>query len=207
MLFRSRAQAAVQVLFIDIGQHLLPVLTKIVGAVAPAVNWLLNFASAVSKSSIMTTSLNLLGGGIKNVINFISMLVGWGVKVVGFFQKNQVAALALLIPLGMLGAILTAMAVGAIASFIATIPAMIAGFVAWTAGAAAAAIATLAATWPLLLIGAAVGLVIAIIILLWTHWSQVTKWMGAAMSWLGNFFHMQAMVIGQIGRASCWGRV
>lgn len=53
----DRAGAAVQVLFIDIGQKLLPVLSKIVSFVAPAVTWLINFARAASQNEVFMALL------------------------------------------------------------------------------------------------------------------------------------------------------
>ena len=51
--------------------------------------------------------------------------------------------------------------------------ALVAAFIAWAFAAGAAAVATIAATWPILLIGAAIALLVAGIILLWTHWSTI----------------------------------
>jgi TP901 family phage tail tape measure protein len=173
----SRVQAALQVLMINIGQALLPVLTKAAQAAIPIIN---GFTGIIGAARNVAT-------GIGNVI--------------GFFQKNQVAALSLLIPLGMIGAVLTQMAVSAIAGFIASLPAMIAGWATWAAGAWAAAAGTIAATWPLLAIGAAIAIVIGIIILLVTHWSAVSQWLQGAwaatvkavqigLQALGQFFVM-----------------
>ena len=55
--------------------------------------------------------------------------------------------------------------------------ALVASFVAWAIAAGAAAIATIAATWPILAIGAGIALLIAGIILLVTHWKQVTAFL------------------------------
>jgi len=53
----DRAGAAVQVLFIDIGQKLLPILTKIVSFVAPVVLWLINFARAAAQNEVFMALL------------------------------------------------------------------------------------------------------------------------------------------------------
>jgi TP901 family phage tail tape measure protein len=140
----DRAGAAVQVLFIDIGQKLLPILTKIVSFVAPAVNWLINFARAASQNEV-----------------FMALLKGALIAFAG-------VALGILIP----------------------------AFISWAIAAGAAAIATLAATWPLLLVILIITLVVAAIILLWTHWKQVTQWIGDRLGELGNWFHDQFAKIG-----------
>ena len=56
---------------------------------------------------------------------------------------------------------------------------LVAAFVAWAIAAGAAAVATIAATWPVLAIGAAVALLIVGIMLLHSHWKQVSDWLGS----------------------------
>lgn len=56
---------------------------------------------------------------------------------------------------------------------------LVAAFVSWAIAAGAAAIATFAATWPVLAIGAAIALLIAGIILLVSHWKDITNWLGS----------------------------
>jgi len=89
--------------------------------------------------------------------------------------------------------------------------ALVAAFVAWAISAAAAAVATIAATWPILAIGAAIALLIAGIILLVTHWKVVQAVfqasmavMGRLLGWLGDRFgelfgHIGEFVGGVIG--------
>lgn len=139
----SRAQAAVQVLFIDIGQQLLPVLTKMVDAVAPAVLWFIHFASAMSKNEV---AMDFLKGALA-----------------GF------AAVALMI--------------------------LVPAFISWAIAAGAAALATLAATWPILLIGALIAGLVVIILLLWQHWNQVSKWIMGALTDVGTFFKILGEII------------
>ena len=50
---------------------------------------------------------------------------------------------------------------------------LVAAFVSWAASAAAAAVATVAATWPILLIIAAIGLVVAAVLYFSKHWRAV----------------------------------
>lgn len=194
----SRLGATVQVLLIDIGQQLLPVLTRIGQAVLPVIS---NFATWITKSGIIKTGLDLLGGGISKLIGFVGGLAAGIGNVVNFFQKNQVAALALLIPLGMISAVLVAMGIAAIPGLLVTIGTLIAGFIGWAAAAGAAAIATLAATWPILAIGALIGILIGIIILLWTHWKQVSGWV---MEQLGRLKAWFQMIFSAIGAAFSW---
>jgi hypothetical protein len=64
---------------------------------------------------------------------------------------------------------------------------MVVGFTSWAIAAGAAAIATLAATWPILAIGAVIALVVAGIIVAVQHWADITKWFqgiwGAFVGW------------------------
>ena len=53
---------------------------------------------------------------------------------------------------------------------------LVASFVAWAVAAGAAAVATIAATWPVLAIGAAIALLIVGVKLLIDHWGQITTW-------------------------------
>jgi TP901 family phage tail tape measure protein len=62
-------------------------------------------------------------------------------------------------------------------------------FIAWATAAWAAAVATVAATWPILLIGAIVAVVVFGIIQAVKHW-------GAIVTWLGNVWHTVSTAIG-----------
>ncbi|MGA7122812.1 MAG: hypothetical protein WBY94_22115 [Polyangiaceae bacterium] len=64
---------------------------------------------------------------------------------------------------------------GAVMWALTAIPAAITATIAWAASMWAAAVAVIAATWPLLLIAVAVGLVVAGIVLLVRHWAQVKQ--------------------------------
>lgn len=54
--------------------------------------------------------------------------------------------------------------------------ALVAAFAAWTISAMQAAAATIAATWPVLAIGAAIAALVAIILYVWNNWDQVWNW-------------------------------
>lgn len=56
--------------------------------------------------------------------------------------------------------------------------ALVAAFVSWAVAAGAAAVATLAATWPILAIGAGIAGLIAVVVLAVTHWGQITEALG-----------------------------
>jgi len=72
-----------------------------------------------------------------------------------------------------IGVAITTIQIGA---FVATIPALVAGFGAWAVSAGAAAVATIAATWPILAIGAAIAVVVAGIVLAVQHWGDIMGW-------------------------------
>lgn len=73
-----------------------------------------------------------------------------------------------------------------------------ASFIAWAGAAAGAAVATIAATWPVLAVGALLGGLAAVIILLVQHWNDLTKAGGPlhgmlmaiqpVLAFLGNLF-------------------
>src|SRR6185312_15470633 len=52
---------------------------------------------------------------------------------------------------------------------------LVVAFYAWAAAAGAAAVTTIAATWPILAIGAAIGLIVAGIVIVIQHWKEWTK--------------------------------
>lgn len=148
--------------------------------------WLIKSGALSDAMSFIGATLQFVIGTIGNVISAIS-------AVIGFFVKNQDAALALMIPLGALGGYFVFLGVQAVVAFIAAAPAMIAGFITGATAAWGMAAGVLAATWPFLLIGAAIGLVIAIVILLVQHWGAVTSFLQGAWanftSWLMNALH------------------
>lgn len=131
------------------------------------------------------------------VINFATHVAEIGASVasvIGSFaqwavQSGIVAAKMLILKAVQIGS--------SIASLVAAIPAMVGGFIAWAVSAGAAAVATIAATWPILLIIAAIAAVIAIIVLLVKNWDAVVKFIqGAwttAINWLGT-------TLGNIGK-------
>ncbi len=122
---------------------------------------------------------------VANMIRSGAMAAWAGLQIAGKFVWSLIQA-------GVQAVIAGAKFVGslipAILSFVANavmaaataIPPMITGFIAWTIGAWNAAAATIAATWPILLIIAAIALLVVGIILLVQHWSQVTAFLKSA---------------------------
>lgn len=166
----------------------LPALQNLVGAVAPVVASILSW---IAQSNIIPIIFNVIGNTVSTVVNILSGLVNGIANVTTFFAKNQAAADLLLIPLGILGGYFVFLGVSAIASFLFAAPAMIAGFIAGAAAAWTMAAGVLAATWPFLLIGAAIGAVIAIVVLLVQHWTQVVGFF--AWVWNGILVGLRAV--------------
>lgn len=111
----------------------------------------------------------------------VSKIIGFGAGLVSFFQHNQVAA-------DLLYGALAAVGVIALAFAITTIPTLVVAFVSWAIAAGAAAVATLAATWPILLIGAIIALVVAGIILAVQHWGQIVDFLKNVWGSVAGFF-------------------
>src|SRR6266566_8617635 len=142
-------------------------------------------------------AFSTIGGVIGTVAGGIGTVVGW-------FQQGSAPAIAVGVALAAIAAGFAAIQVGA---FIAAVPALVGGFGAWAGSAWAAAAATIAATWPLFAIGAAVALVVAGIILAVRNWGAITTWLGnlwaavsgwigARFSWLGGVAHVVTSAIG-----------
>lgn len=142
-------------------------------------------------ASLVTTGLEGWASAGKLAV-FIGSMIATGTqaviaaaKIVGSFVASLITTAAQSIATG---ATMVASLVPAIISVIvqatiaaaAAIPGLVAGFIAWTIGAGAAAIATIAATLPILLIIAAIALLVVGIVLLVTHWKQVTAFLGSA---------------------------
>lgn len=77
--------------------------------------------------------------------------------------------------------IITATVLGALGSIILTT--LVPAFIAWAVSATSAAIATVAATWPILAIGAAIGAVAYLVV---THWDTIRNAFNAAVGWIAE---------------------
>lgn len=125
---------------------------------------------------------------------FENMVKGVG-NVIQWFGKHEEAATALKVGLVVMGGAIVGVAVPA--------------FIAWAGAAGAAAVATIAATWPALAIGAAVGLGVAGIVLAVKHWGDITKWISGvwteSINWIGGVFSGFGTkvhdIVGAIGNA------
>lgn len=192
----SQAKEVVETLGIKVGTALIPVVESLMSNLLPVI---VSFGDWLTSGNRLQNGINAVIGVLSTIIGTIATVVSVGANIVGFFQHCQVAAAALLIPLGALGGYFVFLGVTAVVAFIAAAPAMIAGFIAGAAAAWTMAAGVIAATFPFILIGAAIGAVIAIIILLVTHWGQVVSflqstwsafsgWFMGALGTVGNFF-------------------
>lgn len=156
-------------------------------AVANAAKITATFIASMIRSGAMA-----VWAGIQIAAKFVASLVMAGVQAVITAAKF----VASLIP-----AIVSFVAQALVAAATA-VPAMVAGFIAWSVGAWSAAAATIAATWPVLLIIAAIALLVVGIILLVKHWGAVTAFLKSAWqacaSWLEGAFHHIAAFISSI---------
>jgi TP901 family phage tail tape measure protein len=185
----SRANAAVQVLMIDIGQALLPVLTKLASQVTPLIT---QFTVWLTKSGALQAGVSFLVGTITFLVGTITNLVNTGTSIIGFFQNNQLAMDALI-------GILVGVGAGLLFIAITAIPPLLASFAMWGIAAIAVGIANIIAFWPILAIIAAVAIVVTVVILVMQHWGQIAGWLqgvwGGFSSWfmstmgaIGGFF-------------------
>lgn len=162
----DQAREGLETFGIKLGQQLMPLVSQLVTNVEPAVA---SFGNWVMQSGVLTTIFSVL-------ITVISTLVSWVSNVVHFFQQNHAALVALQVVL-----IAVAGAIGGI---------LVAAFVAWAIAAWNAAVATLAATWPILLVGAIIALVVAGIVLAIMHWGQIVDWLKGVWGNVVGFFEM-----------------
>lgn len=167
----DQGKEALETLGIKIGTALLPALGNILTNVTPIIT---NFTNWLTKSNALQNGITLVGNVLGTLGKAISTVVNVGTGLVNFFKNSQVATDALV-------AILITAAGITLAFAIASIPPLVTGFGLWAAGAAAAAIETLAATWPIILVGVAIAALITGIILLVQHWQQVSDF--AVMIW------------------------
>src|SRR5258707_3022790 len=133
---------------IKIGTAVMPLLTRLgQWFIANGMPLITNF------STILTTKL------IPGFVNLITI----GSNVVNFFKQNELA-------MDGLKAVLAGVS-------IVIAVALVSAFIAWATAAWAAAVATIAATWPILLIGAIVAAVVFGIILAIQHLGAIVKWL------------------------------
>jgi tape measure domain-containing protein len=142
-----------------------------------------------------------VGKGIVTVIGTLATDIGTvvsdGQGLVSFFQSASPQAQLLADGLTAVGIAIAAIKIG---QFVASIPALVSGFVAWAAAEIPVMIETLATAAPFLLIGLIVAAVVFGIILAIQHWGAISAWLssawkamtdavGAGFSALGTFLH------------------
>src|SRR5260221_4900151 len=159
-----------------LGDALMPYLTKLV-------SWI--------SASVIPALTRFSDWFVKTAIPAVVMMVQKGSEFITWMQQGSDWATVIKV------------ALAAVAGIIVAVLAV--AFYTWAAAAAAAAIATLAATWPILAIGAAIGLVVAGIILAVKNWGAIVTWLGnlwhTVLNWMGNLW---ATVSGWIGDRFSW---
>lgn len=117
---------------------------------------------------------------VNNIVPGIANVVKTGANIIAFFQGTSVAATLAKGALFILTGALLGMAASAIPAAVTGLIASVTAFWAQAAAATAAAIATMAALLPFILIGAAIGAVVFGIIMLVSHWKQVSAFLEGA---------------------------
>ena len=155
----------------NIGDKLMPYLTR-----------LMSFVSTNVVPALMQFSDWFINSGVPAIVAIVGKISDF----VGWLQQ------------GSAGATITKGVLIAFAGAIVAV--LVVAFYTWAVAAGAAAVATIAATWPILAIGAVVALVVVGIIAAVKNWGAITKWFqgiwgafaawfGGVMSAIGTFFH------------------
>ena len=178
----EQAKAAGSAFMIMLGTELLPVFSKLVTNILPIVTNLMTWEQKTH------TIQNAIAGLVTAIVNVVTT----GAAIVSFFQHNQAAlvalGVALVIAAGIIGGLL------------------VAALVSWAVAAWAAAIAMIAATWPFMLIGAAIALLIVGIILLVQHWGQVVSFLRGIWQAFASWFMGALHAVGAFF-ASIWSGI
>jgi TP901 family phage tail tape measure protein len=201
----DRAKEAVEVFFIGLGTQLLPTIGHladvVTGTVVPALqnaatllehhhDLLLTIAAALggvvlaaiyslaaALAAPVAAALPLIAA-FAGISAAVALVVSHWHDIEGFFTSSAPLALVLKGALATLGGALLAFAVSQIPVAIAAIGAYAASWIPAIALTMAGVGALLVAAAPFLAIGAAIAAVIGILILLVTHWQQVTTFLG-----------------------------
>lgn len=138
------------------------------------------FVTFIDKSGIVKTAFDLLKDSISVLTDILGSTLDKFTQLVNFMNSSTLPAQILRDAIaGIAVAIVSikiASFVSALPGLIALLPPLIAGFGGWAVSAGAAAVATIAATWPILAIGAAIALVVGGIILAVQHWGDIMGW-------------------------------
>lgn len=149
----------------------------------------------------LKTAISGIGDVLKTIVTKIGDFARGLGDVVKWFKDGSAPAQTLEAALIGIGVGIAAVKIGA---FLATLPALIGGFIAWGVAAWGAAAGVIAATWPLLLIIAIIALVVAAIILAVRNWGAISKWLTdtwqVVANWFGWFFGQIGAWFGGIGQ-------
>jgi len=181
-------ELAIQNIFVALGLHLLPAVNSVLEALRGGALAIVAWISMPGSFDLVMSAVRGIGLVILAIV--LPAIVGMVAAAI-----PMIATIAVLIIVGILvGKVLDAMGkhwhsvggfmndTGVAATAIKVALAMLAvwilsvlvmAFYGWAAAALSAAAATIAATWPIILIVIAIGLVIFAIVMLITHWHQV----------------------------------
>lgn len=179
----------------DVGKNIINIFTGI-GNVLKSVDWgtfgkdfsylgqqLGSIVSGIKPPS--TNLFDVIGPVVKNIVGDIGNFAKDLGDAVKFLKDGGVPSQILRDALAGIAVAITAIKIG---EFVSAIPKLVAGFQLWAAGAWEAAAGTIAATWPILAIGAVIAVVVAGIILAIQHWGEISKWLQSAWSNVSKFF-------------------
>lgn len=177
----DRAGEVVKTYMIQLGEKLLPVAGRLADFFA----------------NNLPGALSAVGGAISNVVTI-------GAGIVKFFQDSGAGATTVKAILVVLGGAMLGFAASAIPAAVAGIMASVVAFGAQAIAAGAAAVAVIAATWPFILVGAAIAAVVVGIYMLITHWSQVQAFFGKVGQIVGqtvqNILHAVGQFFSNVGK-------
>ncbi len=182
---------SIQNLGSSIGNALAPAL-KVVGDL---------FSQMFSDGSIESGALSLEGSfyDIADAIQKVSNLIQ---GLTNFFESNSIQAQIVKDLMIGIGVAIAAIQLGAL---IEALPIIIAGIGVWGAEMLVVAIETVIAMAPIVLIGLAIAVVVAIIILAIQHWGEIAAWLQGAWSNTVSFFAgIWASIVGFFGGIGQW---
>lgn len=199
----SQAKAAIDALLIKIGLQLLPILTRIVGAVGPVVSWFLAMADAVSQNQTAMDAIKAVLLSVAGIITgvLIYALVGWAAAMIPVALET----LATMAPFILLGIVAAAVIFGimqlvrnwgAVMNWVGTtVHNIVFGIINWfkslSGGMKALLIVAIAVFFPI------VALILGVIWVV-THWGAIMSWFGRVFSQIGTQIHS---IISSIGAA------
>lgn len=154
-----------------LGSTLLPPLQHLGAVMQPLVT---SFAQWAASSNQAGSSFSVLGNAVSGLVVGLAGLINGMATFIGWLRTGGAPAEAVRAALIGIAVAIAAIQIG---NFIATLPALLAGLAAWAVEQWAVAAATIATAAPYILIGAAIAIVVAIIILAITHWGEIAHWL------------------------------